>query len=434
MIIGKRTPQRIEQYLKYNTSNIFNNKSETQNLPQTETNSSLHSHKKNELSLNEQQFEPKYENLTSLQRYNKHFWNEEPSKNRNHSSKNHHRTFLDLKPPRTKVDNDKAYTSRQRYIKDLFGEEYINENDSNQKKKKNTRSKSLFQKSAFFLDNDDGNGNEDEDQNNVNICQKIKELNYCSDIFHTKTNKYTHKSVNSLPNCNILSKKEEEKYNSIPIDQLLQPNRTKRIVIKPLNLNDIKTKTIIPVYNTDRQDQMKHMFPTGYDWTNSNTELSSKSHIYRSKNNNQEHSIHHKAPSLNYVLSTREVTQDYYSKFPKKEIKENDIQMYEMKGPRRFLENLEDKTVKQLFLEKGIHIYNYENKFVFNDGDSKITFQLRNNEDEKEFQNKLKRIKNEINSFGVDFKRVYVNTSKYPRKRKATPGHVLKQEKKQLKE
>lgn len=108
------------------------------------------------------------------------------------------------------------------------------------------------------------------------------------------------------------------------MDKLLFPNKPKKIVIKPLNLKDIKTKTIAPVYNTERQDLIKHMLPTGFDWVSRNTELSSKSHIYRSKNNNTNY-IHRKAPSLNYALSNREVTQDYHFKFPKK--RKNKIKM-----------------------------------------------------------------------------------------------------------
>jgi hypothetical protein len=105
-----------------------------------------------------------------------------------------------------------------------------------------------------------------------------------------------------------------------------------------------------------------------------------------------------------------------------------------MKVPKKFLDNLEDNIIKKLFLEKGIHIYNYQNKSVFNDDEDKITFQIRTNENEREFQHKILRIKNEINLFGVDFKKVYVNTSKYPRKRRPTPGTVLRQETKQIKE
>ena len=41
---------------------------------------------------------------------------------------------------------------------------------------------------------------------------------------------------------------------------------------------------------------------------------------------------------------------------------------------------------------------------------------------------------NDINSYGVDFKRVHVNTSKYPKIRKATPGKELINNKKNLKE
>ena len=98
------------------------------------------------------------------------------------------------------------------------------------------------------------------------------------------------------------------------------------------------------------------------------------------------------------------------------------------------LKILKTILLKKIFLEKGIHIYNYQNKSVFNDDEDKITFQIRTNENEREFQNKLLRVKNEINLFGVDFKKVFVNTRKYPRKRRPTPGTVLIQETKQIKE
>ena len=68
-----------------------------------------------------------------------------------------------------------------------------------------------------------------------------------------------------------------------------------------------------------------------------------------SKNNNINY-IHRKAPSLNYVLSNREVTQDYHFKFPKKKKEQNkndDNHFYEIKGPKKFLENLEDNIIKK---------------------------------------------------------------------------------------
>ena len=413
MITRKRTPQRIEQYFKYNSSNIFEEETEQQsnlnNTSSKENDSNIITPKPKENRLPQKQFEPKYEKLTSFQRYIKDFWNEQTNKiktsytiNVIQSSRNYHKNFFIDKSQKTKEESDKQYTSRQRYVSQLFGDEYLidDNNNSSKRNKKHFRSKSLFQKSVYLLENKDEEGFDDykdiETENSTIIRKIIRNLNYYSDIFHIKKeNDNEHILRQSFPRF-LSSRKEEEKYNSIPMDELLFPDKLKKIVIKPLNLKDIKTKTIVPVYNTERQDLMKHMLPTGFDWVSSNTELSSKSHIYRSKNNNTNY-IHRKAPSLNYALSNREVTQDYHFKFPNKKKEQNkndDNHFYEMKGPKKFLDNLEDNTIKKLFLEKGIHIYNYQNKSVFKDDEDKITFQIRTNENEREFQLKLLRIKN----------------------------------------
>ena len=67
MITGKRTPQRIEQYFKYNSSNIFEEETEQQlnhnNTSSKENASNIITPKPNENRLPQKQFEPKYASL-----------------------------------------------------------------------------------------------------------------------------------------------------------------------------------------------------------------------------------------------------------------------------------------------------------------------------------------------------------------------------------
>ena len=453
MLSGKRTPKRIENYLKYNSSSIFDDISSSEHQPtpfQKENPSNNITPKPTENKLDLPPFEPKYNNITPFQRYLNQFWNEQAaSHKRSHTvngvrnSRSNHRSLFEDK---RKNDDECVYptTPHQRYISEFFGDEHIKDVDS----RCSLRSKSVFTNRPYQreLFSDEQEEEKNETSTPYTHTRKLRTLDLCSDIFHTKTlnqhqqQQQQHHSRNSQLHSYHSFRKEEEKNNSFTIDEILFPDKPRKSSLAPSEItSSTSSRHSINVYPTTSKDKMKNMFPSNFDWINNNTELSSKTHIHRSRNSTNNDLIHYKAPSFTHATSTHEVTQDYYCKFPRKRMnneKESNVYIYEMKGPKRFIEDLGDNTVKKLFLEKGIHIYNYQNNSVFNDNDQdKITFQIRTNENERDLQKKLKRIRNEINSFGVDFKRIYVNnTTRYPKKRKATPGTVLKNEKRVVKE
>ena len=113
MITGKRIPQRIEQYFKYNSSNIFGEETEHQsnlnNTSSKENDSNIITPKPNENRLPQKQFEPKYDKLTSFQRCIKDFWNEQTNQikksytiNEIQSSRNYHKNFFTDKSQKQK--------------------------------------------------------------------------------------------------------------------------------------------------------------------------------------------------------------------------------------------------------------------------------------------------------------------------------------------
>ena len=81
-----------------------------------------------------------------------------------------------------------------------------------------------------------------------------------------------------------------------------------------------------------------------------------------------------------------------------------------------------------MFLKEGIHIYNIDNNITNNDliVQGKVTFNLRKDKNDINFNKKFNYICNEINSYGVKINEVIVNNNLYKKIRKATPGKNLK--------
>ena len=168
------------------------------------------------------------------------------------------------------LNTNKSYSSGLKYIQDIFGEHSI--------QKTPTHKLSTLHKSKTVLFRN---------STNIPICNKQNNITTNKPTSHLKEQTMQHKT---------------------------KPNK---ITIPKLDLNAIDNRTIRKVYNTDKQDQMKHMNPTGYNWLTVNIELSFKSHIYKSKDNVGNLS-YRKPPNFNKLISIHSITQNYYEKVKKK--------------------------------------------------------------------------------------------------------------------
>ena len=121
---------------------------------------------------------------------------------------------------------------------------------------------------------------------------------------------------------------------------------------------------------------------------------------------------------------------------PYKEKRENykkiepdkDHYKYEIIGNKNLFLKLEPITIKRMFLDNGIHIYNLIGDITNNDlnNEGKVTFNLRKDKNDKSFDKKFENICQKINSYGVKLNEVISNNNLYKKIRDATPGKELK--------
>lgn len=403
MITGKRTPRRVECYLRYKTSNIFEifpSKAQDPSYSSIQASPKVKEEKLNS------SFQPQYENITAYQRYLNQYWNENAQlqdKGFQTRGISNGKKFYDKVLLNNKKDSTN-YSARERYIQEFFGDEGTKVLE---KCKKMKRSKSVYQKSSFLNELND-NKEENHDHNFKNSSKKAFANAIKSNIFYNSSFVQPDPFPSNIleEEMNFYCYKKSQKKN----------NENKQIkVTKKANL------------------------PSQFDWKYYNTELSIKEHINKSRNAQKNIiNIHTKPPHFEDIISTKEISQTYF-KIPKKLPDTNiDTKEYEVIGTKNSFYSIEPKMIKKMLMSNGFHVFNYNESLDNHEwvNTQRITFKIRKDKEDKKYYNKIKETKKGLDFYGVKLKEIDNSLKKFNKKRDSTPGTALirDQKKNQLKE
>ncbi len=371
-------------YKKYKSSDIFNTDlSISENIPPITP-------KPNERKYNKI-FEPQYNTLSSYEMYLKQFYIKDNSKIKKLSTEKKYNNFINHM--RKKSDNyqmKRNYSATGRYFSEFFGEKYYHNNKDKYKKNKLKRINSFYEiRSIKFPKENINNNNNLKNLTSRTFSQEKKFESNLSNIFFDKPKNLKYKKPE------IINNKSLEKEN--------------------INL----TRNKIPKLN----------LPYKYDWKYLNTEIATKKNIQNYKELKNKKIYNSKPKDF-----TKETSDNTFS--PYKEKRENykkiqpdkDHYKYEIIGHKNLFLKLEPITIKRMFLDNGIHIYNLCGDITNNDliTQGKVTFNLRKDKNDKSFDKKFENICQKINSYGVKLNEVITNTNLYKKIRDATPGKELK--------
>ena len=396
MITGRRTPRRVECYLRYKTSNIFETSPNREQDPSySSIQTSSITPKVNQKKFNSS-FQPQYENITAYQRYLDQYWNERDQLQNKDFKTNiisNSNTFYDNVLLNNRNNEDKIiYSARNRYLHEFFGEEAKNL----ETREKMKRSKSVFQKRSL-LNESENYKDEKSDNDFQNLSKKV--------------------FVNALKS-NIFNSSSFIKSNPLPSDILEEEMKFSFYEKYPKKNNDYKTIKATKKAN----------LPSQFDWKYHNTELSTKEHINKSRNV-QKNLInsYRKPPHLEDIISTKEISQTYF-KIPKKK-PDNDINTkeYEVIGTKNSFYSIEPKMIKKMLISNGFHICNYNDSLDNQEwvNDQRITFKIRKDEKDLKYYNKINETKKELESYGVKLQEIDNSLKKFNKKRDSTPGTAL---------
>lgn len=389
MLSGKRTPRRVECYLRYKKSSIFDVSPPKEDMSMSTVEITP---KVNEKKCNIS-FQPKFDDTTAYQRYLKEYWNEsnQLKDNKNYTMIDSSRTYNDIKEEREK--EPVITNSVQRYIKDFYGDQYLNKEEEFRREKMK-RSKSVYQRRTRFDDNEDDDFNP----------KKFKAVELQSNIFNNPS------FIKQAP--------PEEK----PIEED--------------NIYSESTTNTNSSNNDNNSNRIKAKLPTQFDWKYKNTELSTKEHINRSRNKEDIVSIHRKPPDFTYITSTNEVSQSYF-RIPKKK-PDSDINSldYTITGSKNIFNVVEPQMIKKMFIKNGIHIYNFNDSLDQHEwlNTQRVTFKVRKEDQDIAFNKKINETKNELSAYGFKLDQVETVPKKFNKKRDATPGTALIRSKRPLKD
>ena len=382
MLSGKRTPRRVECYLRYKKSSIFDvsPSKDDVSMPTNEITPKVNEKKCNV------SFQPKFDETTAYQRYLKEYWNES-----NQLKDNKNYTTVDSSRTIERNEEPVITNSVQRYIKDFYGDQYLNKEDEFRREKMK-RSKSVYQRRTRMDDNEDDELN----------AKKIKVIALQSNIFNNP-------SFIKQPPAEEKQIEEDNIYSE---------------------------STASNESNSNRMKVNKAKLPTQFDWKYKNTELSTKEHINRSRNKENVVSIHRKPPDFTYITSTNEVSQSYF-RIPKKK-PDSDINSldYTISGSKSTFNSIEPKMIKKMFTRNGIHIYNFNDSLDQHEwlNSQRVTFKVRKEDKDIAFNKKINETKNELSSYGFKLEQVEDVPKKFNKKRDATPGTALIRSKRPLKD
>lgn len=331
-------------------------------------------------------FQPKFDETTAYQRYLKEYWNES-----NQLKDNKNYTTVDSSRTIERNEEPVITNSVQRYIKDFYGDQYLNKEDEFRREKMK-RSKSVYQRRTRMDDNEDDELN----------AKKIKVIALQSNIFNNP-------SFIKQPPAEEKQIEEDNIYSE---------------------------STASNESNSNRMKVNKAKLPTQFDWKYKNTELSTKEHIKRSRNKEDVVSIHRKPPDFTYITSTNEVSQSYF-RIPKKK-PDSDINSldYTISGSKSTFNSIEPKMIKKMFTRNGIHIYDFNDSLDQHEwlNSQRVTFKVRKEDKDIAFNKKLNETKNELSSYGFKLEQVEDVPKKFNKKRDATPGTALIRSKRPLKD
>ncbi len=371
-------------YKKYKSSDIFNTDlSISENIPPITP-------KPNERKYNKI-FEPQYNTLSSYEMYLKQFYIKDNSKIKKLSTEKKYNNFINHM--RKKSDNyqmRRNYSARGRYFSEFFGEKYYHNNKEKYKKDKLKR---------------------------INSFYEIRSINF------PKENINNHSNLNNLTSRTFSQEKKfESNLSNIFFDK---PKNFK--YKKPEKINNKSLEKEIT--NLKKNKISKLNLPYKYDWKYLNTEIATKKNIQNYKELKNKKIYNSKPKDF-----TKETSDNTFS--PYKEKRENykkiqpdkDHYKYEIIGNKNLFLKLEPITIKRMFLDNGIHIYNLCGDITNNDliTQGKVTFNLRKDKNDKSFDKKFENICQKINSYGVKLNEVITNTNLYKKIRDATPGKELK--------
>lgn len=331
-------------------------------------------------------FQPKFDETTAYQRYLKEYWNES-----NQLKDNKNYTTVDSSRTIERNEEPVITNSVQRYIKNFYGDQYLNKEDEFRREKMK-RSKSVYQRRTRMDDNEDDELN----------AKKIKVIALQSNIFNNP-------SFIKQPPAEEKQIEEDNIYSE---------------------------STASNESNSNRMKVNKAKLPTQFDWKYKNTELSTKEHIKRSRNKEDVVSIHRKPPDFTYITSTNEVSQSYF-RIPKKK-PDSDINTldYTISGSKSTFNSIEPKMIKKMFTRNGIHIYDFNDSLDQHEwlNSQRVTFKVRKEDKDIAFNKKLNETKNELSSYGFKLEQVEDVPKKFNKKRDATPGTALIRSKRPLKD
>ena len=373
--------QKDYYYKKYKSSNIFNTDSNlNENIP-------LITPKPTEREYNKK-FEPNYKIYSPYEMYLNQFCELDEKKIKKLYDEKKHKEFIkDMEKKSKNFKIKRNYSATGRYFNEFFGDKYYNNNKNKYKKNKINRINSFYETRSINIKKD--NNNNIKNITSRSFSQQKKFQSNLSNIFFEKPKNF----------------KFQRKEN-------LTLNNSRENIERPKNKN-IK----------------KSLLPYKYDWTVLNTEIATKKYIENTRNIKDKKIYKSKPKNFLKIISDNNITP-YKEKTEnsKKIFPDKDHYKYEIIGKKELFNKLEPIIIKKMFLKEGIHIYNIDNNITNNDliVQGKVTFNLRKDKNDINFNKKFNYICNEINSYGVKINEVIVNNNLYKKIRKATPGKNLK--------
>lgn len=408
---GISTPRRIDFYLKYKKSGIFDDEDPLSDKSQNIT-----------LKVNKGkctcEFKPNYNEYEARDKYLKDYWNVDVKKNsqnlkstKNKEEKPYNAQYTNYNQCKTNGNESKnGFSVRRQYIKEFLTNNIFEESKSEVKNNsmKLNRSKSFFQprtKTEVVLEGDAHCGRA--------RFQKIESL--ASNVFNVKEKE------------RIVWKKDRQIPSESTGESISLPMKTE-----------------------------KSKIPSVFDWRYNNIELSSKSHLIRSKTidpflRKQQDLISHfeeddkKTKMINSrnrlnidnknmfipVYATKSIdirpNRNLIHRFPD----DKEVELYELSTKENFIK-VDCKTIKKMFLSNGIHMYAFEEDGSTVDGfqKGKISFRIRKDKNDHDTTKKMKQLKEEMKSMGLKMDQI-VKVANIKKERKQTPGIELLKKTKQ---
>ena len=343
-------------------------------------------------------FKPKFDNLSSRQRYIQNLYKTE--------------------------QNEFVYTPKKRISRDK--RKFLSYSENNKKLDCNSISEKKYNKKKlnFYRDNSINNKNFSKILRTTTNHKLRSFYSKLSNIFNVN-NLTSFKDIRSKRTA--LFTKEKSNYNNISG----APNSTMQIKLMPINFKKIKntknyfqreinTKNNFIKSEREKEEALRKKIKsklfnkkTDIKKENIKNEILPSMYEFKSKIKNKKTTINN-LESVNYNIinnKTSKKRQEYINLSSTKPSFE-DVTNYEILIPKNF-NQVNDIKLKNILHSEGIHFFNFsEQGDIIGGCKGKYIFKVRNSNNEKEFNDKIKKINSKFSKINIKLNKIKGNLSK----------------------